>query len=518
MSIKRHAQDAAARLRPDGDTRSLLARHTMDWKDFLAAAADERVDQDTIDVFEAEGFDDSPEKLLNATTSQLSALRLTASEVQKTSRALGRFRKNTAGAAAAAAAAAASPAGDAKRIAAAGNATVTAIEKKAGELLANVSTTVAFILSTPEEKRGKITAAKACTDKIHPALQALSAAADSLPASRASVKAGSAQLIRAVNALMKVVSQIGGQSPPPQMRQYLDMAMEQFEGAVQFLKLATAGRLTDKPSTSLLAAIGKNVEDRLLDVVNACKRFKFNFSGSMMAEEQLKWQKSAQGTWVSGKGVIETLKHLSRLLMQPSSRGQLADSVKGARGMLTVVVSTAQTLDAKAAASSDIKQAVDALGEQLTALETAMGCVEGERAAGGGLSAAILRRSTREALASSLSLLSACQNVCVALPQLKALSAACDKAWAQVKLMLSLLQTAVKAPKSTPGHTALVRAAGPAGNSIDALAAAAAKAVPTVKTVGNTENLERRIAQVKGVFEPVAKPSSVKAKQMMAEK
>jgi len=292
-------------------------------------------------------------------------------------------------------------------------------------------------------------------------------------------------------------SALGGCTPQPGQRQTLEMVFERFEGSVTFLKLACTGKLTDKSSSKLLAAAGKGVDDRLLDVFNSCKRFQVN--AQIMQGEKKTWQDATQGLWVSVKGVLETLKHLARMVVQESSKSQVISTIQGAKDMSQTLVKQAEALDAKACQITEVDMQAKTLLKDLTILEIAVAVAEGETPEGPSKAAA-LRATARSAIAASLFLNSACSNVVLALPELKNVGAKRKAAEPHVDSYLALLKEAVAAPANAVAHTTLLRKAKDAGEALDALADEAMKAIPIVKRVGNTDNLERRIKDAKGAF------------------
>jgi len=453
-------------------------------------------------VLEAEGYDEKPDMLVKATIQSLEALRLDEGQAEKTKAVINTvFKLQAEGKTARAAETKASEqAAKTKDEGAKSkkNPAVEGIAKLAGVMLKNVGKAVVFVLSKPEEKQEKDRKeADSALKTVWPDLQKLADATNKLSKEHLSVKQGAAQLLQSTQVLMQIVGALGGCAPQAGQRQTLEMVFERFEGSVTFLRLACTGKLTDQSSSKLLAAAGKGVDDRLLDVFNCCKRFQVN--AQIMQGDKKAWQEATQGLWVAIKGVLETLKHLARMVVQESSKSQVISAIQGAKDMCTTLVKKAEALDSKACQITEVDSQSKILLKDLTILETAVAVAEGE-AAEGPAKASALRATARAAIAASLFLSSACSNVVQALPELKNVGARRKVAEPHVDTYLVLLKEAVAAPANAAAHTTLLRKAKDAGEALDALADEAMKAIPIVKRVGNTDNLERRIKEAKGAF------------------
>eukprot|EP00466_Bigelowiella_natans_P015351 jgi/Bigna1/89327/estExt_fgenesh1_pg.C_470061 len=501
----------------------------LDWDKFVEVAKAAGVEDDTIDVLDAEGYADEADDLFEVTMKELRELNLEPGQPEKTLAAICSLnpkvkqRAEKLGL---------KPASDAKKTQAAPACVCLRVspvaanrrndadkedkyrfreqyrEKGNGRtLLFKLSFAVGFVLGSPEEKKNeekRSKANKALAD-VNPSLQRLAALANKLPKDCASVVLGVKQVIQSAQTLLQIVGTVAGSAPDEAAKQTLTMILERFEGSVSYLKLATAGNLTDTSTTKLMAAVAKGVEDRLMDTVNSCKRFQMN--SQIIASDQKIWSETTQAMWVAVKGSLETLKHLARMIMQTSSRKQLIDAIQGSKVMIETLLEKGKFLDWRGFSIIDFKPNATRFLGDLSMFENAVDCAESEKAASSSQGGK-LREKSRQALAKSLFLASAATNVCLAVPELKSLSSATRCVQPALKAFQDVLAQAVKDPKSVAAHTTILRKAAEVGKLVGAMASEAEKAVPVVRKVGDTTNLERRISDAKTAFGEVKTTTS----------
>ena len=294
------------------------------------------------------------------------------------------------------------------------------------------------------------------------------------------------------------------QTPVVRMQGQVHMALEQLEGAVGFLQLASSGRITDMSCSALLASAGQRLEDRLMDTMHHTRQLALRMPEELSGDLET----NAGKLYVASQTALSTLKFVARLVLDAAAQRQLIETCVESRKQIAVLRQTAEKCAPRApvhAHHADVS--LGAMDRAVGLLESSVHCAEGERREVDVDMLQQVRIDTRHMVAHIVFLLNACQNVLAAVPH-EPLQQCWDEAEQHLQSVLELLRDAATAG-GLSAHMDLVRRSPQVAEVVRALIKCAQGLLPEVQKIGSTENLERRMHNVIPAMKPLLDRSGI---------